>query len=166
MVSVISGVSSISDTVISVDPNLLSDFPHIGVTWPIWFFGWTKDEVWVNPKTQISEPLKNQVKPIKISKQTAWKCPAEQAAYWGDKKGVEVELLTTTVLSWANIERQFFETRKKGRCSFFRHQKSRFFFFGCQKKKNFSFLVAKKEFSLFWLPKKKNLLFWLVKTHF
>ena len=33
MVSVISGVSSISDTVISVYPNLLSDFPHIGVTW-------------------------------------------------------------------------------------------------------------------------------------
>ena len=121
---------------------------------PIWVFGWTKDEVWVNPKTQIGEPLKNQVKPIKISKQTAWKCPAEQAAYWGDKKGVEVELLTTTVLSWANIERQFFETRKKGRCSFFRHQKSRFFFFGCQKKeflffgcqkRIFSFLAAKKE---------------------
>ena len=48
----------------------------MGLTWffngePIWVFGWTKYEVWVNPKTQIGEPLKNQVKPIKSNKQTS-----------------------------------------------------------------------------------------------
>ena len=58
------------------------------------------------------------------------------------------------MLSWANFERQFFETRKKadfpfldtkkGQVFLFWQPKKNLLFFGCQKKRNFSFLAAKK----------------------